>query len=130
MPQIIANGHAEELGFGIEMDPNQRVERRLGLKGVMIVSVLKGTSADSAGLPGIAQTADQLSAAMTTSTTLSTSTVLAMRWTSKSFAPATSLRRASRLQPLGHHPKEQIKGLTAFAVAPRRSGAAQPTGPR
>jgi S1-C subfamily serine protease len=58
VPQIIATGHAEELGFGIEIDPNQRVERRLGLKGVIILSVLKGTSADTAGLHGITQTSD------------------------------------------------------------------------
>lgn len=54
VPQIIATGHAEELGFGIEIDPNQRAERRLGIKGVIVLSVLKGTPADTAGLRGIA----------------------------------------------------------------------------
>jgi S1-C subfamily serine protease len=56
VPQIIATGHAEELGFGIEIDPNQRAERRLGLKGVIVLSVVKGTPADSAGMRGIALT--------------------------------------------------------------------------
>jgi S1-C subfamily serine protease len=53
VPQLIATGHAEELGFGIEIDPNQRAERRLGIKGVIVLSVLKGTPADTAGLRGI-----------------------------------------------------------------------------
>ena len=57
VPQIIATGHAEELGFGIEIDPNQRAERRLGIKGVIVLGVQKGTPADAAGLRGIALTA-------------------------------------------------------------------------
>ena len=58
VPQIIATGHAEELGFGIEIDPNQRAERRLGLKGVIVLGVVKGTPADAAGLHGITLTSD------------------------------------------------------------------------
>lgn len=58
VPQIIANGRAEELGFGIEIDPNQRAERRLGLKGVIVLGVLKGSSAETAGLRGIQLTAE------------------------------------------------------------------------
>jgi S1-C subfamily serine protease len=58
VPQIIATGHAEELGFGVEIDPNQRAERRLRLKGVIILSIQKGTPAEAAGLQGIALTAD------------------------------------------------------------------------
>jgi hypothetical protein len=42
VPQIIGTGHAEELGFGIEVDPAQRGERRLGLKGVLVIGVVKG----------------------------------------------------------------------------------------
>ena len=56
VPQIIATGHAEELGFGIEIDPNQSAERRLGLKGVMVLGVSKGSSAEAAGLRGITLT--------------------------------------------------------------------------
>ena len=58
VPQIIATGHAEELGFGIEIDPNQRAERRLGLKGVIVLNVQTGTPAEAAGLHGIALTPD------------------------------------------------------------------------
>jgi S1-C subfamily serine protease len=58
VPQIISSGHAEELGFGIEVDPNQRAERRFGLKGVLVLDVLKGTPAESAGLRGLTRTPD------------------------------------------------------------------------
>ncbi len=58
VPQIIATGHAEELGFGIEVDPIQRAERRLRLKGVIILSIQKGTPAEAAGLQGIALTSE------------------------------------------------------------------------
>jgi S1-C subfamily serine protease len=58
VPQIMSTGHAEELGFGIEIDPNQRAERRFGLKGVLVLDVLKGTSADAAGLQGLTRTPD------------------------------------------------------------------------
>jgi len=56
VPQIISTGHAEELGFGIEIDPNQRAERRLGLKGVLVLDVLEGTPARAAGLRGLTRT--------------------------------------------------------------------------
>jgi S1-C subfamily serine protease len=58
VPQIVSTGHAEELGFGIEIDPNQRAERRFGLKGVLVLDVLKGTPADAAGLRGLTRTPD------------------------------------------------------------------------
>ena len=58
VPQIVSTGHAEELGFGIEIDPNQRAERRFGLKGVLVIDVLKGTSAEAAGLRGLSRTAE------------------------------------------------------------------------
>jgi S1-C subfamily serine protease len=58
VPQIISTGHAEELGFGVEIDPNQRAERRLGLKGVLVLDVLKGSSAEAAGLQGLTRTPD------------------------------------------------------------------------
>ncbi len=58
VPQIISTGHAEELGFGIEIDPNQRAERRFGLKGVLVLDVIKGTPADAAGLRGLTRTPD------------------------------------------------------------------------
>ena len=58
VPQIIATGHAEELGFGIEIDPIQRAERRLRINGVIILSIQKGTPAEAAGLQGIALTSE------------------------------------------------------------------------
>ena len=56
VPQLISKGHAEELGFGIEIDPNQRAERRLGLRGVLVLDVQKGTPAEAAGLRGLTRT--------------------------------------------------------------------------
>jgi S1-C subfamily serine protease len=58
VPQILRTGHAEELGFGIEVDPGQRGERRLGLKGVIVIDVVKGSQAEAAGLRGLSQTPD------------------------------------------------------------------------
>jgi S1-C subfamily serine protease len=60
VPQIIKTGHAEELGFGVQIDPNRRLERRLGLKGVLVLGVERGTPADRAGLHGIERTAEGL----------------------------------------------------------------------
>jgi S1-C subfamily serine protease len=60
VPQIIITGHAEELGFGIEIDPNRRLERRLGLRGVLVLGVVKGSSAEAAGLRGVARMPDGL----------------------------------------------------------------------
>jgi S1-C subfamily serine protease len=58
VPQIISTGHAEELGFGIEVDAGQRGERRLGLKGVIVIGVVKGSPAEAAGLRGLSRTPD------------------------------------------------------------------------
>jgi S1-C subfamily serine protease len=58
VPQILSTGHAEELGFGIEIDPIQRAERRLGIKGVLVLEVIPGSAAEAAGLHGLRRTAD------------------------------------------------------------------------
>lgn len=50
VPQIIKTGRAEQLGFGIQIDPEQRVERRLGVRGVLVLGVQPGSSAAKAGL--------------------------------------------------------------------------------
>lgn len=55
VPQIIRTGHAEQVGLGIRIDPDQRLERRLGIKGVVVVAVAKDTPASKAGLLGISQ---------------------------------------------------------------------------
>jgi S1-C subfamily serine protease len=55
VPQIIATGHAEQVGLGVQIDPAQRLERRLGLKGVVVLRVIPDTPAAAAGLKGISQ---------------------------------------------------------------------------
>jgi S1-C subfamily serine protease len=56
VPQIIKTGSAEQLGLGIGIDPNQRLERRLGLRGIIVLTVPEGSQAAKAGLRGITQT--------------------------------------------------------------------------
>jgi S1-C subfamily serine protease len=57
VPQIIKNGKVEQLGLGIAIDPAQRIERRLGVRGVIVLGVQEGGPAEKAGLRGLAQTA-------------------------------------------------------------------------
>ncbi|NUP13431.1 MAG: trypsin-like serine protease [Polyangiaceae bacterium] len=52
-PQIIATGRAEQVGMGINIDPSGRVERRLRMKGVVILGVKEGGPAAKAGLVGV-----------------------------------------------------------------------------
>lgn len=56
VPQIIKTGHAEQLGLGVGVDPQQRLERRLGLRGVIVLSVPRESPAAKAGIRGISQT--------------------------------------------------------------------------
>jgi S1-C subfamily serine protease len=60
VPQIIAKGHAEQLGFHIRIDPLGRLERRFGIRGVVVLTVLPGSAAERAGMRGIAQTSGGL----------------------------------------------------------------------
>ena len=53
VPQIIRTGHAEQVGLGVRVDNDQRIERRLGVEGVAIISVQKGSPAEAAGLKGM-----------------------------------------------------------------------------
>ncbi len=53
VPQIIRTGKAEQVGIGVEIDPQQRLERRLGLRGVIILAVTPGSPAAKAGLVGL-----------------------------------------------------------------------------
>jgi S1-C subfamily serine protease len=57
VPQIIRTGRAEQLGLGIQIDPEQRLERRAGIEGVIALSVKVGSPADKAGIVGIEHTA-------------------------------------------------------------------------
>ncbi len=58
VPQIISNGRAEQVGLGVQIDPSQRLERRLRLKGMIILRVIPDTPAAEAGFRGISQTAE------------------------------------------------------------------------
>ncbi|HLK37710.1 MAG TPA: trypsin-like peptidase domain-containing protein, partial [Polyangiaceae bacterium] len=60
VPQIIAKGHAEQVGLQIQIDPLGRLEKRFGIRGVAILAVPPGGAAARAGMRGIAQTADGL----------------------------------------------------------------------
>jgi S1-C subfamily serine protease len=56
VPQLIKNGRAEQLGLGVQIDPQRRLERRHGIQGVVVLDVVQGTPAAKAGLRGITQT--------------------------------------------------------------------------
>jgi S1-C subfamily serine protease len=56
VPQIIKTGRAEQVGLGIVADPVGSLERRLGLKGVIVVQVPPNSAAAKAGLRGVART--------------------------------------------------------------------------
>jgi S1-C subfamily serine protease len=57
VPQIIRTGHAEQVGLGIQIDPEQRLERRANIEGVIALGVKPGSPADKAGVTGVEQTA-------------------------------------------------------------------------
>jgi len=56
VPQIIRTGHAEQVGLGIRIDVEQRIERRAGVRGVIVLGVQPGSPAEKAGLKGIERT--------------------------------------------------------------------------
>jgi S1-C subfamily serine protease len=56
VPQIIKTGRAEQVGLGIVSDPNQKLERRYGIRGVIVLSVAEGTPASKVGLRGLTRT--------------------------------------------------------------------------
>ena len=53
VPQIIKTGRAEQLGLGINIDPMQKLERRLGLSGVIVLAVPPDSPAAKAGMRGV-----------------------------------------------------------------------------
>jgi S1-C subfamily serine protease len=57
VPQLIKNGRADQVGFGIAVDPQQRIERRYGLRGVVVLEVPPGSPAAEAGMRGLRVTA-------------------------------------------------------------------------
>lgn len=60
VPQIIAKGHAEQLGIQVQIDPLGRLERRFGIRGVVVLAVPPDGAAARAGMRGITQTASGL----------------------------------------------------------------------
>ena len=57
VPQLIKNGKVETVGLGIRIDPQQRLERRAGIRGVVVIAPLPGSAAEKAGLRGVRQSA-------------------------------------------------------------------------
>lgn len=55
VPQIIRTGHAEQVGLGIRIDDQQRLERSANIQGVIVLGVMPGSPAARAGLQGIRQ---------------------------------------------------------------------------
>jgi S1-C subfamily serine protease len=60
VPQIIETGKAKQVGLGVRIDPSQRIERRFGISGVIVLEVIDNTPAHKAGLVGIQRTRDGL----------------------------------------------------------------------
>jgi len=56
VPQIIRTGRAEQVGLGIRIDVEQRIERRTGIRGVVVLGVQPGSPAEKAGVKGIERT--------------------------------------------------------------------------
>jgi S1-C subfamily serine protease len=56
VPQLIEKGQVEQVGLGVRIDVEQRLERRTGLRGVLVLAVEPGSPAEKAGLRGIERT--------------------------------------------------------------------------
>lgn len=56
VPQLIKLGHVEQVGIGIDIDPSQRIERRLGIRGVIVIAVRPEGPAAAAGIKGLSRT--------------------------------------------------------------------------
>lgn len=56
VPQLIKLGHAEQVGIGVDIDPEQRLERRFRIRGVIVLAVREGSPAAEAGLRGLKRT--------------------------------------------------------------------------
>lgn len=56
VPQLIKFGRVEQVGLGVEIDPQQRIEQRIGLRGMVVIATIPGSSAAKAGLRGLERT--------------------------------------------------------------------------
>lgn len=56
VPQLIKFGRVEQVGLGVEIDPQQRIEQRLGIRGMVVIATIPGSSAAKAGLRGLERT--------------------------------------------------------------------------
>ena len=53
VPQLIKDGRVRQAGLGVRIDPTGRLERRLRIKGVVVLSVAPDSPAAKAGLRGL-----------------------------------------------------------------------------
>ena len=56
VPQLIKMGHVQQVGMGIDIDPAQRLERRLRIRGVVVIAVRPDGPAAAAGVRGLKRT--------------------------------------------------------------------------
>ncbi|MEZ4375484.1 MAG: trypsin-like peptidase domain-containing protein [Polyangiaceae bacterium] len=56
VPQLIERGAVKQVGIGVQIDPQGRLEQRAGLKGVIVLETTKGSPAEKAGLKGVERT--------------------------------------------------------------------------
>ncbi len=55
VPQLIKSGRVEQVGLGIEIDPQRRLERHLGLRGMIVIAAIPDSPAAKAGVRGLEQ---------------------------------------------------------------------------
>ena len=60
VPQLIKYGKVKQVGLGVAIDPMGRLERRLGLRGVIVLRAVEGGPARQAGIRGLRRTPDGL----------------------------------------------------------------------